>query len=57
MTATAMKRPAAPAIKQTKLLIDGQFVDPVDGKSFETLNPRPRRDRGLPANSPAIAGR
>jgi aldehyde dehydrogenase (NAD+) len=39
MTATAMKRPTVPAIKQTKLLIDGKFVDPVDGKSFETLNP------------------
>ncbi len=24
---------------QTKLLIDGQWVDPVDGKSFETYNP------------------
>lgn len=39
MTATAMKRPPAPAIKQTKLLIDGKWVDPVDGKSFETVNP------------------
>lgn len=39
MTATAMKKPAAPAIRQTKLLIDGKWVDPVDGKSFETLNP------------------
>jgi aldehyde dehydrogenase (NAD+) len=39
MTATAMKRPPAPPIRQTKLLIDGQWVDPVDGKSFETVNP------------------
>ncbi len=39
MTATAMKKPTAPTIRQTKLLIDGQWVDPVDGKSFETLNP------------------
>lgn len=39
MTATAMKRPTMPAIRQTKLLIDGQWADPVDGKSFETLNP------------------
>lgn len=39
MTATAMKRPTLPAIKQTKLLINNQWVDPVEGKSFETLNP------------------
>jgi aldehyde dehydrogenase (NAD+) len=39
MTATAMKRPPTPAIRQTKLLIDGKWVDPVDGKSFETVNP------------------
>src|SRR5260221_8639907 len=39
MSATAMKRPPVPAIRQTKLLIDGQWVDPVDGKSFDTLNP------------------
>jgi aldehyde dehydrogenase (NAD+) len=39
MTATAMKKPAAPKIRQTKLLIDGKWVDSVDGKTFETLNP------------------
>jgi aldehyde dehydrogenase (NAD+) len=44
MAATAA--PAAPAgarciphIRQTKLLIDGEFVDSVSGKTFETLNP------------------
>jgi aldehyde dehydrogenase (NAD+) len=37
--AAAKKRPAAPAVKQTKLLIDNKWVDPVDGGSFETLNP------------------
>src|SRR5262249_47083265 len=37
--AAAKKRPAAPAVKQTKLLIDNKWVDPVDGRSFETLNP------------------
>jgi aldehyde dehydrogenase (NAD+) len=37
-TAT-MKRPAPPAIKLTKLLIDNQWVDPVEGGSFETYNP------------------
>jgi aldehyde dehydrogenase (NAD+) len=34
-----MKRPAAPAVKLTKLLIDNQWVDPVDGGSFDTYNP------------------
>jgi aldehyde dehydrogenase (NAD+) len=38
-TATAPKRPATPKVSQTKLLIDGQFVDPTDGKSFQTVNP------------------
>src|SRR5262249_37867679 len=38
-TATAPKRPATPRISQTKLFIDGQFVDPIDGKSFQTVNP------------------
>ncbi len=37
-TAT-MKRQAAPAVKLTKLLIDNKWVDPVDGGSFDTLNP------------------
>jgi aldehyde dehydrogenase (NAD+) len=39
MSATATKRPATPAIKQTKLLINNEWVDPADGKSFETYNP------------------
>jgi aldehyde dehydrogenase (NAD+) len=39
MTATAMKRPTRPAIRQTKLLINNQWVDPVEGKSFDTVNP------------------
>src|SRR5262245_44027533 len=38
-TATAPKRSATPKITQTKLLIDGQWVDPNDGKSFQTVNP------------------
>jgi aldehyde dehydrogenase (NAD+) len=37
-TAT-LKRPVPPAVKLTKLLIDNQWVDPVEGGSFETLNP------------------
>ncbi len=34
-----LKRPTTPAIKQTKLLIDNKWVDPVDGGTFETFNP------------------
>ena len=37
-TAT-MKRPAPPAVKLTKLLIDNQWVDPVEGGAFDTYNP------------------
>jgi aldehyde dehydrogenase (NAD+) len=37
-TAT-MKRPAPPAVKLTKLLIDNQWVDPVEGGSFDTVDP------------------
>jgi aldehyde dehydrogenase (NAD+) len=33
------KRLAPPAVKLTKLLIDNQWVDPVEGGSFDTLNP------------------
>ena len=29
----------APAIRQTRLLIEGQWVDSVSGKTFETINP------------------
>src|SRR5437016_3074354 len=32
-------RSAAPAVKQTKLLINNQWVDPADGKTFDTYNP------------------
>jgi aldehyde dehydrogenase (NAD+) len=37
-TAT-MKRTSPPAVKLTKLLIDNQWVDPVEGGSFDTFNP------------------
>ena len=36
---TLTKRPAKPAIRQTRHLIDNKWVDPVEGGSFETLNP------------------
>jgi aldehyde dehydrogenase (NAD+) len=39
MATATVKRPAAPAIRQTKLLINNQWVDPSDGGTFETLNP------------------
>ena len=29
-----------PTITQTKLIIDGKFVDAADGQTFETLDPR-----------------
>ena len=29
-----------PIITQTKLIIDGKFVDAADGKTFDTLDPR-----------------
>ncbi|MCE9533205.1 MAG: aldehyde dehydrogenase family protein, partial [Planctomycetes bacterium] len=38
MTAT-LQRPAKPTIKHTKLLINNEWVDPVDGGTFDTLNP------------------
>ena len=43
MAQATLKRPTAPAITQTKLLIDNQWVDPVDGGTFETYQPRHRR--------------
>ncbi|HEV3166252.1 MAG TPA: aldehyde dehydrogenase family protein [Isosphaeraceae bacterium] len=39
MTQTLTARPAAPKVKPTKLLIDNRWVDPVEGQSFDTLNP------------------
>lgn len=37
-TATA-KRPARPKVKQTKMLIDGKWIESAGGASFATLNP------------------
>src|SRR5262245_16347150 len=33
------KSSAMPKVRQTKLLIDGKWVDAASGKTFETLNP------------------
>jgi aldehyde dehydrogenase (NAD+) len=39
MAATLTKRPAAPAVRETRLFINNQWVDPVEGKTFDTYNP------------------
>ncbi len=39
MTTATLERATPPKIRQTRLLINNEWVDPVDGGSFETLNP------------------
>jgi aldehyde dehydrogenase (NAD+) len=39
MAQATLQRPKAPAVTQTKLLINNQFVDPSDGGTFDTYNP------------------
>ncbi len=39
MAQTATAPQTSPTIRQTQLLIDNQWVDPVDGGTFETYNP------------------
>ncbi len=39
MAQATLKRPAAPAIPQTRLFINNEWADPIDGGSFETYNP------------------
>jgi aldehyde dehydrogenase (NAD+) len=51
-TRTPRSATTAPAKFQTKLLINNQWVDPVDGGSFETLNPA----TGQPIATVAAAG-
>jgi hypothetical protein len=36
MSVATAKRPQAPKVKQTKLFINNEWVDPVDGGTFET---------------------
>ena len=38
-TATLAPTGAAPKVRQTKLLIDGQWRDSVSGRTFESINP------------------
>ena len=39
MAQTVAARPSTPAIRQTRLLINNEWVDPVEGGTFETYNP------------------
>jgi aldehyde dehydrogenase (NAD+) len=39
MAQATLKRPAPPAIRQTRLLINNEWVDPVEGGTFDTYNP------------------
>src|SRR6266513_1267803 len=38
-TATPKQRTAVPAVKETRLFINNQWVDPAEGKTFDTYNP------------------
>src|SRR5438874_8236208 len=39
MAQATLKRPAPPAVKETRLFIDNKWVEPAEGKHFDTLNP------------------
>src|SRR4051794_21741493 len=39
MTTATKKRSTAPAITQTRLFINNEWVDPIEGKTFDTYNP------------------
>ena len=39
MAQATLKRPAPPAVKETRLFINNKWVDPVEGETFETYNP------------------
>ncbi len=39
MTQATLGAKATPKIRETRLLINNQWVDPVEGGSFDTLNP------------------
>ena len=38
-TAPVSKTASSTQVKQTKMLIDGKWIDSASGKTFETLNP------------------
>jgi acyl-CoA reductase-like NAD-dependent aldehyde dehydrogenase len=39
MTQATIERPVAPPIGETRLFINNEWIDPLDGAFFETLNP------------------
>ena len=39
MAQKTLKRPAPPAVRETRLFINNEWVDPVDGGTFDTYNP------------------
>ena len=39
MATATQKRQATPAIQETRLFINGEFVDSIDGSTFDTYNP------------------
>ncbi len=39
MTQAVLTRPSTPTIKQTRLLINNQWVDPAEGGTFDAVNP------------------
>src|SRR5437764_6251647 len=39
MAQKTLKRPPAPAVRETRLFINNEWVDPVEGGTFDTYNP------------------
>jgi aldehyde dehydrogenase (NAD+) len=39
MAQATLKRPAPPAVKETRLFIDNKWVEPAEGKYFDAINP------------------
>ena len=39
MAQATLKRPAAPAVKETRLFINNEWVEPAEGKHFDAINP------------------
>ncbi|HVS40293.1 MAG TPA: aldehyde dehydrogenase family protein [Gemmataceae bacterium] len=39
MAQATLKRPAPPAVKETRLFIDNKWIEPAEGKYFDAINP------------------
>src|SRR3954468_11344833 len=39
MAQATLKRPSTPAVRETRLFINNEWVDPVEGGTFDTYNP------------------